>query len=195
MTALPKKLTAQEYLAIERKAAFKSEFHNGEMFAMAGASWFHTIICDNLVAELAARFKGGPCRPASRDLRVLVDHTGLYVYPDVVVVCGEPTFADSELDTLTNPRVILEVLSESTEGYDRGTKFRHYRQVESLQVYVLVAQGEPRIEQFVRQADGTWNLQIFADPAGSFTLATVGATVPLADVYRGVTFPPPEPLR
>lgn len=196
MTAQPKKkLTAAEYLAIERKAEFKSEFYAGETFAMAGASTTHNRVKDNLIVQLGMRMLGGPCQSYSSDQRVLVDRTGLYTYPDIVIVCGEPEFADGDRDTITNPRVVIEVLSESTEGYDRGTKFQHYRQIPSLQVYVLVAQDEARIEQFVRQADGTWVLQIFADPAGAFTLATVGATVPLADVYRGVTFPPPEPLR
>ncbi|QEL15840.1 Uma2 family endonuclease [Limnoglobus roseus] len=196
MTAVPKrKMTAAEYLEIERKAAFKSEFYNGEMFAMAGASEPHNRVKENLVGELFGRMKGGPCGSYSSDQRVLVDRTGLYTYPDIVIVCGEPAFASEDRSTITNPQVVIEVMSDSTETYDRGTKFRHYRQISSLQVYVLVAQDEARVEQFVRQPDGTWNLQIFADPAGNFTLAKVGATVPLADVYRNVTFPPPEPLR
>lgn len=196
MTALPKKkLTVAEYLAIEREATIKSEFYAGEMFAMAGASTVHNRVKENLIVELGIRMREGPCQSYSSDQRVLIDRTGLYTYPDIVIVCGEAAFADGELDTITNPRIVIEVLSDSTESYDRGAKFRHYQRIPTLQSYVLVAQNEARIEQFVRQADDLWTLQIFGDPTGTFTLATVGAAVPMADVYRNVTFPPPEPLR
>ncbi len=204
MTAVPKKkLTAQEYLEIERKAEFKSEFYNGDMFplhgggpqAMAGASTAHNRVKENLIVELGSRLKGGRGQSYSSDQRVLVGRTGLYTYPDIVIVCGEVEFAAGDGDTITNPQAVIEVLSESTERYDRGAKFRQYQQIPSLQVYVLAAQDEPRIEQFVRLPDGTWNLQTFEDPQGKFTLAPLGISVPLADIYLGVALPPPEPLR
>lgn len=195
MSAVPKpKLTPAEYLAIERAADVKSEFYNGEMFAMSGASYAHTLIKDNIAGELRAALKGGPCRTLSSDMRVLVSATGLYTYPDVVVVCGTPQFTDAQLDTLLNPRVIIEVLSDSTARYDRTTKFRHYQQVPSLLEYVLVAQDEPLVERFVRQTDDTWSFKVFADPAGAFALATVDASIQLAEVYRGVELPD-RPLR
>lgn len=194
MTAQPKtRLTVAEYLAIERQAEFKSEFYDGELFAMAGASFEHNAINDNLVGELHGRLKGGPCRTYSRDLRVRVERTGLYCYPDLVIVCGEPQFAEEDKDTLTNPRVVFEVLSASTERYDRRTKYRHYQQLPSVQEYVLVAQDEALCEQFVRQADGSWTHVLSVGLDATLNLSSVPVSVPLADVYAGVTFPPAPP--
>jgi Uma2 family endonuclease len=195
MTAVPKtKLTPAEYLAVERKAAFKSEFYRGEMFAMAGASEEHCLIKDNLAREAGYQLKGGPCRVVTSDLRVKVDATGLYTYPDVVIYCDQPQFEDDTFDTLLNPRVIVEVLSDSTEKYDRGDKFRHYRQIPSLQEYVMVSQDRPLLERHVRRPDGSWLLTEFAGLERVFDFATVPAHVPLAEIYRGVTFPE-APLR
>ena len=194
MTAVPKpKLTPAEYLAIERKAAFKSEFYRGELFAMAGASEEHCLIKDNLAGEVRHRLKGGPCRVVTSDLRVKVDATGLYIYPDVVIYCDRPQFEDDVFNTLLNPRAIVEVLSDSTEKYDRGTMFRHYRQIASLQEYVLVAQDEPLVEHHVRQSDGSWLLTEFAGLERVLEFASVPARVPLAEIYRGVTFPEVPP--
>jgi Uma2 family endonuclease len=197
MTAVPKlppRLTPDEYLAIERKAEFKSEYLNGEMFAMAGASFAHTRIKDNLARLLNNQLDGGPCVATTSDLRVKVSATGLYTYPDVVIVCGPPEFEDSQVDTLVNPRVIIEVLSDSTAEYDRGTKYRHYQRIDSLQEYILVSQKEPAIEQLIRQPNGRWES---ATPAGldsGLELVSMPARVRLADIYAGVTFPePPKP--
>jgi len=163
MSAVPKtKSTPTQYLAFERKAAYKSEFYGGEMFAMVGASEEHCLIKDNLAREAGYQLKGGPCRVVTSDLRVKVDPTGLYTYPDVVIYCDRPQFEDNVLDALLNPRAIVEVLSESTEVYDRGDKFRHYRQVPSLQEYVLAAQDRPLVERHVRQPDGSWLMTEFA---------------------------------
>jgi Uma2 family endonuclease len=190
MTAVPKtRLTPEQYLAIERKAGFKSEYYNGEMFAMAGVSREHIRIKDNLVGELYARLKGGPCRTHSSDMRVKVSATGLYTYPDIVIVCGEEQYEDADVDTLLNPQIIIEVLSESTANYDRGKKFRHYKQIESFREYVLVAQDEPVIERFVRQPDGIWGNLSVEGLDREFAFATVPVRVRLADVYAGVTFP------
>ena len=152
MSAMPKKkLTAAEYLAIERAAEFKSEFYDGEMFAMSGASREHNTLKENLVGEFFVRLKGGPCRTWSSDQRVRVDRTGLYTYPDIVVLCGSGEYDPADRDTLLNPDAIIEVLSPSTEKYDRGAKFRLYQQIPSLTEYVLAAQDEPLIEHFARQ--------------------------------------------
>ena len=203
MTAVPKKkLTEAEYLAIERRAEFKSEFYQGEMFplqgpggplGMAGAKYEHNAVKENLVAELGNRFKGGPCRTLSSAMKVKVSATGLYTYPDVLIVCGQPAFEDEARDTLVNPQVVIEVLSDSTEKYDRGTKFRQYQQIPSLREYVLVARDEPVCERFVRQTDGSWVLTIVTGLAAEFAFATVPARVPLADIYAGVAFPDRPP--
>lgn len=188
-TAPTPKLTPAQYLALERKAAFKSEYLKGELFAMAGANYEHTRVNDNLVIELGGRLKGGPCFLLSRDMRVKVSPTGLYTYPDVVIICGPPEFEDDHGDTLLNPQVVIEILSDSTERYDRGAKFRHYQQVASLREYVLVAQNEPVCERFVRQPDDNWMLTTVTGLEGELALATVPVRVHLADIYAGVIFP------
>jgi Uma2 family endonuclease len=195
MTAVPKpKLTEAEYLAIEEKAEHRSEFYRGEMFAMSGASEPHTRIKDNLARHLNNQFDGGPCFAYTSDMKVRVDRTGLYTYPDAVVVCGEIEFLKGRNDVILNPSAVVEVLSPSTEKYDRGWKFRQYQRVPSIQEIVLVAQEEPVVERFVRQADGTWNLTTVEGLDAVLAFATVPARVRLADVYAGVTFPD-APLR
>jgi Uma2 family endonuclease len=182
-------LTPQEYLARERLADIRNEYFRGELFAMAGASWEHNLIKDNLARETGNQLKNGPCRIATSDLRVKVKKTGLYTYPDVVVVCEKPQFEDGVMDTLLNPRVVVEVLSDSTEKYDRGTKFAHYRQLPTVQEYVLVAQDRPLVERYVRQPDNTWLLTEFNDLAQTFAFGTIPARTTLEEIYRGVVFP------
>ena len=191
----PKMLTVAEYLAIEREAAFKSEFYDGEMLAMAGASPPHNIIKDNVIGELHSQLKGGPCRSYSSDQRVKVTPTGLYTYPDIVLVCGLPQYDPADPNTLTNPQVILEVLSPETAEYDRGTKFRHYQQLASVQEVVFISQDAMKVERFVRQPGESWLLTTFDDPTGPFALVSVPVTVLLADVYRNVVLPESRPLR
>lgn len=187
MSAAPKRLfTPQEYLAQERHATIRSEYYRGELFAMAGTSYEHCLIKDNLARETGDQLKGGPCHVVTSDMRVKVNATGLYTYPDIVVVCDQPEFEDAEVDTLLNPRALVEVLSESTEKYDRGEKFAQYRQVKSLQEYVLVAQDRPLVERYVRQPDGSWLMTEFADRAGVFEFASIPVRVPLTEIYRGV---------
>jgi Uma2 family endonuclease len=194
MTAVPKrKLTEAEYLAIERAAAFKSEYYDGEMFAMAGATYPHNRIKDNLASALNSRFTGGPCFALTSDMRVKNARARAYSYPDIVVVCGKPEFSDDKGDNLLNPTVLIEILSPSTESFDRRGKFRRYQKLESLKEYVLVAQDEMLVERYVRQESGSWLLTSFDDPAGEFALASVPVRVPLAEIYRGVELPaPPE---
>ncbi len=181
-------LTPQEYLARERKAEYKSEFYRGEMFAMAGATWAHTLIKDNTAHFARIELDAGPCRIVTSDLRVLVDTTGLYTYPDIIVVCDEPRFEDKIFDTLLNPRVLMEVLSKSSVNYDRGEKFKHYRQIPTLQEYVLIAQDEPLVERHVRQPNGDWLMTEFRGLERTLALASVPVKISLADIYRGVKF-------
>src|SRR5262249_49348713 len=143
---------------MERAAEFKSEFFDGEIFAMAGGTLRHSLIATNLAAEFRNRLKGGPCVPFNSDLRIKIATTGLFTYPDLSVICGPPEFVPGTDDTVLNPTVLVEVLSDSTEAYDRGKKFEHYRQIEALREYLLVSQKEPRIEQFIRQPDRRWLL-------------------------------------
>jgi Uma2 family endonuclease len=182
----------EEYLALERKADYKSEYLNGFIFAMAGASEEHNLICTNVAGELRARLKGRHCRTYANDMRVKVSETGLYTYPDVIVVCGERRLDDAQKDTLLNPTLIVEVLSESTEAYDRGDKFDHYRRLESLQEYVMIAQNKARVEDYVRQGD-QWLLTSIGDPDGTVRLASVGCELPLREIYAQVEFPALEP--
>jgi Uma2 family endonuclease len=182
-------LTPEEYLAIERRAETKSEYFKGEMYAMVGASREHNLISSNIAGELRQQLKGRPCETYSNDMRVRVPSTGLYTYPDVVVVCGEPAFEDEHVDTLLNPTLVVEVLSDSTESYDRGRKFAHYRSVESVVEYLLVAQDEYRVEQFVRQADGRWLLSDVRTLEGSVELASVGCALQLREIYDRITLP------
>jgi Uma2 family endonuclease len=189
MSTASKRLLPKEYLAQERHAEFRSEYLRGEIFAMAGASFEHTSIKDNMAGEARNQLKGGPCRALTSDMRVKIDATGLYTYPDITIVCGEPKFEDNVFDTLLNPRVLVEVLSDSTEKYDRGTKFAHYRQVPSLAEFVLVAQDQPLVERYVRQADNSWLLTEFKGLSATFEFVSIPVRIPLAEIYAGVSFP------
>jgi len=190
MSTLPHpRLTAQEYLEVERKAEFKSEYYNGEMFAMSGATFPHNRVKENLSVLIGTQIKGGPCQSLSSDMRVKVSRTGLYTYPDIVIVCGNPELEDEHLDTLLNPQVVIEVLSESTANYCRTKKYRHYQQIGSLREYILVEQDEPVFEQYARQPTGAWARTDVEGLDQEFAFATVPVRVRLADVYAGVTFP------
>ncbi len=182
-------ITPEEYLAIERQAEYKSEYFNGEMFAMTGAGERHVLIVTNVVAELRGQLRQRPCTVYSTDLRVRVSPTGLYTYPDVVVVCGQPQFADDQRDTLLNPTLIVEVLSESTKDYDRGGKFEHYRTLVSFSEYVLIAQDRYHVEHFVRQSDNRWLLSETNRLEDTIRLSSVGCDLALAEVYDKVEMP------
>jgi Uma2 family endonuclease len=178
-------LTEAEYLERERRAEYKSEYFRGEMFAMAGASRRHGLIVTNLVGELRQQLKKKPCEIYSTDLRLRVTPTGLYTYPDVMVVCDETKFADDQKDTVLNPVVLIEVLSESTRDYDRGRKYQHYRTLPSLMEYLTVAQDEAHIEHSTRQPEG-WLLAEFNGLGQSVSLGSIGCVLPLAEVYDKV---------
>ena len=182
-------LTPEEYLAIERQSETRSEYFNGEMFQMVGASREHNLIAVNISAELRQQLKKRECEVYSADMRTLIPSTGLYTYPDVIVVCGEPKFEGDNVDTLLNPTLIVEVLSESTEGYDRGKKFAHYRSIESLIEYLMVAQDEYKVEVYTKQSDGRWLLS--AEASGldaTVELPSIGCKLMLREVYDKVAF-------
>jgi Uma2 family endonuclease len=182
-------LTPEEYLAVERQAETRSEYLEGEMFAMAGASRRHNLIVTNLSRELSAHMRDRPCEVYSNELRVRIPATGLYTYPDVVVVCGEPELEDDDhLDTLLNPTLIIEVLSPNTEAYDRGKKFEHYQAIPSLSEYVLVSQDQPRIEQFLRQDGNRWLLAVAAGLDARIALPSIQCELASAEVYLKVAF-------
>jgi len=179
-------LTPEEYLANERKAERRSEYFAGEVFAMAGAGEAHNLIVANIISELRAQFKERPCRVYPSDMRVKVSATGLYTYPDVVAVCGESKFEDDLRDTLLNPSVIFEVLSESTEAYDRGKKFKNYRKLESVLDYLLVDPKSYRIEHYIRQPQNRWLLVEISGAQETVHLESIGCELALAEVYDKV---------
>ncbi len=180
--------TPEQYLTLERKAEFKSEYVNGMIIALAGASRSHSLIAFNLAGVLRAQLVGRACEAYVSDMRVRVAATGLYTYPDVVVACGDIRFEDERTDTLLNPTVIVEVLSPSTEAYDRGEKFAHYRRLESLQEYVLVSQDKIRVESFVRQG-AQWLLSEVSGLDETVRLESIVCNLTLRDIYDKVRFP------
>jgi len=188
------RLTDGEYLQMDRLAEFKSEFFDGEMFAMSGGTRWHSLIGANLAREFGNRLKGHRCIAYNSELRVKVEATGLYTYPDLSVVCGPPELLDNEMDTLLNPSLIAEVLSDSTEAYDRGKKFEHYRQIATLNEYLLVSQKEPRIEQFIRKPDGVWEFRTAAGLSARLELPSLSIAIDLAEVFANVEFSP-APIR
>ncbi len=186
MSALPRgSWTAEEYLAFERASQEKHEFADGQVYLMTGASRRHNLIVVNIVITLGGQLRGKPCEAYANDMRVRVRRD--YFYPDISVVCGEPQFADDQFDTLLNPTLIFEVLSPSTEQYDRGRKFEKYRTLNSLREYVLIAQDRPHVERYVRQDDG-WLLTEASGLDGALALATVEARMSLAEIYDRLDF-------
>jgi Uma2 family endonuclease len=195
MSAVPEgRLTAEENLRIDREAEVRCDFYAGEMFAMAGGSKDQNQIIQNLAFALREHFRrtGRNCRTYVMDMRVQLDQRNFYVYPDVVVVCGKTEFLDDHDDTLLNPIVIVEVLFDSTEAYDRGLKFEKYRKVDSVQEYVLISQKKPLVERYARSTDGSWN---FIDPeslSDELVLASLDFKISLQEIYLDVDFPPQE---
>jgi Uma2 family endonuclease len=187
------RLTPMEYLAIERAAPTKSEFYDGEMFAMAGGTALHSLIGTNVTGEFRNKLRGKHCVPYNADLRIQVQATGLFTYPDLSIICGPLQFADAD-DTVTNPSVLIEVLSPSTEAYDRGQKFLQYRQIPSLREYLLVSQHEPLLELFVRQDNNLWSLREAAGLDARLEIPSLEIAVSLAEIYANVDFLP-QPLR
>lgn len=185
-------MTVEEYLAFERASETKHEYIDGEVLAMAGASFAHNLIVGNTIIGLGPQLRRGPCRVLPSDMRVLIEATGLFTYPDLTILCGQPLFGPDQPDTLLNPTALIEVLSPSTEAYDRGRKFQQYRSIPTLREYVLIAQDAYRIEHFARQEGDLWLFSEATDTEASLTLPALNCTLTLADVYAGVTLPAGE---
>jgi Uma2 family endonuclease len=181
--------TPEEYLSLERNSEFKSEYLQGEIYAMAGGSPEHGAITVNLSREISLQLKGRPCQVFSSDVRVRTTPSGLFAYPDLSVVCGELVFHDEKRDVLTNPVLLVEALSDSTEAYDRGRKFFQYRQIETLTDYLLVSQKEPYIDHYTKQADGRWLLTPVMGLEAILPIPSLGCTLLLSEVYDKITFP------
>jgi len=182
---LERHYTPEEYLARERRVASKSEYLDGIIRAMSGVSRAHSLINSNLAWLLGTQLRDRPCKMHVSDMRVKVRTSRMYTYPDMAVVCGEAQYEDAQGDTLLNPAVIIEILSPSTEAYDRGDKFGYYRQLPSLREYLLVAQDKVLVEHFVRE-DGGWLLTEAREPAAEVVLPAIACTLTLAEIYRKV---------
>lgn len=191
MTALLKKkyITEEEYLEMEAVSPVKHEYYNGEIFQMAGASYSHNLAAMNIPAGLHARLKGQPCRVFQNDMRLFIEETGLYTYPDVMVVCGKPEIKKYKgLDSILNPTLIVEVLSPTTADYDKGAKFDHYRTIESLREYVLVWQDKKRVARYTKRDDGSWVLNDFIGEDAEIDLTSIECSLSIEDIYDKVDF-------
>ncbi len=179
----------EDYLAVERESAgVRHEYVEGQVFAMTGGSYEHNLITANLAGELRQQLKPGPCAVLSSDMRIRIETADACAYPDVSVLCGDPVFHDQRRDVLTNPTLIAEVLSPSTEAYDRGAKFALYRRLPSLRHYLLIAQGQVAVDVFTRQADGRWLLDAFTDAEAVIALEGPDCRLRLSEVYDRVVF-------
>jgi Uma2 family endonuclease len=193
MAALPQsksnsQMTAEDYFSFEQKTGLKHEYYNGQAVMMTGASQRHNLITMYTTGALLAVLEGTDCTPYGADMRVEARRNLQYFYPDLSVVCGEAQLAVGIFDTLVNPVIIIEILSPSTEAFDRGDKFRAYRQIESLQNYVLIAQDKPQVECYRRNDDNTWTLTDATGLGASVTLPALACELALADIYRKVSF-------
>ncbi len=201
MSALPKRyFTPEEYLLLEERSPYKSQWVDGEIFPMGedtsgvpsmmgGAHPTHVRITGNLNFSLTLRFRGRPCQAFSADLRVACEPGGIYTYPDVAALCGEPRYdRSSNPPSLLNPQVIMEVLSPSTAAFDRGEKFMRYKGLDSLTDYVLVSADKIEVEHHARQTDGSWISRVYEQPADLLRLASVDCEIPLAEIYDKVVF-------
>jgi Uma2 family endonuclease len=186
-------LSPEEYLEFERESDVRHEYLDGHVYAMAGESLSHSQICINLAGEVRNKLKGQPCQSLSPNMKVRTSTASLFAYPDLTIVCDEPLFHDTKKDVLINPKVIFEVLSPSTEKYDRTTKFARYRMGnETLTDYVLVSQDKPFVEHFSKQLDGNWLYRSFGNIGDSFEIESVGVQLSLSEIYDRVEF---EPLK
>ncbi|MFN8496067.1 MAG: Uma2 family endonuclease [Caldilineaceae bacterium] len=181
-------MTPEEYLRMERASEYRHEYFRGEVTDMTGASREHNLIVMSISAALYGQLRKRPCEVYANDMRVKVSATGLYTYPDLVVVCGNPQFEDEHVDTLLNPTVLIEVLSASTEDYDRGKKFARYRRLDSLRDYLLVAQDHMHVEQYTRQPDGAWRFSEAEQPEAKIALAAIDCELALEEIYEKIKF-------
>lgn len=181
-------VSQEAYLEAEREALEKHEYYQGEIFAMSGASKRHNRIFTNFFGELSHKLKGKSCLPYGSDLRIHIPENTLYTYPDISIICGEMELTDDKFDTATNPSVIIELLSDSTRNYDKGEKFTLYRDISSLQEYILVDTEKIHVERHVRNADNSWQLTDHKSIDDSFTISTVQLNFLLKDIYEGISF-------
>jgi len=190
--AAEKLLSPAEYFALEEESKTKHEFHAGEIFAMAGASVRHNRIAGNVYSHLLAVGEKQKCTPYILDLRLWIEERELFTYPDVMLICGEPEFYPGRDDTVTNPQVLVEVLSESTKNYDRGEKFEFYRAIPSLREYILIDQDKVHVERFAKSPKGAWVLAEWNELSATLVLESLDCRIPLAEIYRGVRGEHPE---
>lgn len=179
--------TAAEYLAFESASQTKHEFYKGEIFDMAGAGLKHNQIQTNFIGEVRSFLKGKSCNVFGSDLRVHNSANSLYTYPDAMIICGKPQLLDGAFDTVLNPAVIVEILSPSTQRYDRGEKFMLYRSIPSLKEYILIDSESIQVEHYKRNDDNTWLLQEWKEQTDVLTIATIGLALPLEELYSGVS--------
>lgn len=179
-------ISQSDYLKTERLAIDKHEYFRGEVFAMSGASIAHNRITKNCIVDLANKLKGKTCEPFGSDLRIHIPKNTLYTYPDISIICGEIETTDDKFDTVTNPTVIIEILSASTRNYDKGEKFTLYREIDSLQEYILIDSERIMVEKFIRNADNSWQLTEYKSIEQSFKITTVAIEMTLETVYQDV---------
>jgi len=181
-------ISINEYLIAERSAAAKHEYFKGEIFAMSGASFRHNKITTNLNRAILPYLGSGDCEMFGSDLRVHIPENTLFAYPDSIIICGKPEFLDEHFDTVTNPSVIIEILSPSSKDYDRGTKFTLYRSIPALQEYILIDSESVSIEIFSQSQQKTWFLEEFKSVGDSFSIKAIGVNIRLSQIYSGLQF-------
>ena len=181
-------ISPEEYLEAERAALEKHEYYQGEIFAMSGASLKHNKIFSNLFRDIAFKIKGKGCRPYGSNLRIHIPKNTLFTYPDISIICGEPDLTDDKFDTATNPSVLIELLSKSTRNYDKGEKFILYRDIDSLQEYILVDTEKVYVEKHIRNADNNWQLTEYKTLDSSFIITTFSLSFLLKDIYEDLSF-------
>lgn len=187
VTIMDAEVSPEEYLLRERQAEYRHEYVAGQIVAMSGASRRHNLISFNMAREVSSRLKGRPCEGYAADMRIRLEGASFYTYPDIVAICGEPRFEDSGLDTLLNPTVLVEILSPTTAAYDRGEKFAYYRQIASLQEYVLISQDHIRVELYTRQGD-LWLYRALETPDETLHLDSIDCHIPLTEIYDKIVF-------
>ena len=183
-----KNMSAAAYLSAERDAFEKHEYYQGEVFAMSGASIKHNVIFSHVFTELGWKLKGKNCMPFGSDLRIHIPKNTLYTYPDISIICGETECTDGLFDTAVNPSVIIELLSKTTRSYDKGEKFSLYRDIDSLQEYILIDTERIHVEKHIRNHDNSWQLTEFKSLEDTFLINTVDLSIALKDIYEGLSF-------
>ena len=181
-------VSQEDYLETERRALEKHEYYQGEIFAMSGASGKHNRIFTNLFIDIGIKLKGKNCLPYGSDLRIHIPKNTLYTYPDISIICGEMELTGDKFDTATNPSVIIELLSDSTRNYDKGEKFTLYRDINSLQEYILIDTEKIHVEKHIRHADNSWQLTDYKSIENTFTISTIQQSFMLKDIYEGISF-------